>query len=101
MALCAYRNADWLSAIYAMVDDVCAQEGAVPPGLFGNLTRLVDVARADSPDDMFLPRADDMLIAIHRLRLAMAHPSVGANPAVIRMELRHMCRDWIGAARFC
>ncbi|BAV65930.1 hypothetical protein [Sphingobium cloacae] len=101
MALWAYRNAEWLVAIHAMVDDVCVQDGAMPPGLFGNLTRLVDGVRSDSPDDMFLSRADDMLVAIHRLRSAMRHRSPQADPAAIRRELGHMCRDWMSAARFC
>ncbi len=101
MARCAYQNAEWLSAVYTMIDDVCARDGAPPPGAFGSLTRLVDGARSNARNDAFLLRADDMLVALHRLRLAIRQRSPATAPAAIREELRRMCKDWIGAARFC
>lgn len=101
MALCAYQNAEWLSAVYAMVDDVCVRDGAPPPGMIGTLTRLIDTAKAEQNDTAFLPRAQDMLIAIHRLRTALRHGDADADPMAIRAQLRQMCNDWIWTARFC
>ncbi|WP_176596316.1 MULTISPECIES: hypothetical protein [Sphingobium] len=99
MALCAYRNPEWLSAVYAMVDEVCVQDGALPPGTIGALTRLIDSAHGERSTDNFLSRAQDMLLAIHRLRASLTHRD--ARAAAIRAELRLMCNDWIKSARFC
>lgn len=99
MAHCAYRNPEWLSAVYAMVDDVCARDGAPPPGTIGSLTRLIDGAQSDRSADNFIPRAQDMLLAIHRLRASLAQSDSQAS--AIRGELRLMCNDWIKSARFC
>ncbi|KKW91268.1 MULTISPECIES: hypothetical protein [Sphingobium] len=99
MALCAYRNPEWLSAVYAMVDEVCIQDGALPPGTIGTLARLIDTADGDRSTDSFIPRAQAMLLTIHRLRASLTQTDCQA--AAIRGELRQMCNDWIRSARFC
>ena len=98
MALCAYRNPEWLSAVYVMVDEVCVQDGALPPGTIGALTRLIDTARGDRSADNFLPRAQDMLLTLHRLHASLTHRD--PRTACIRAELRLMCNDWIKSVRF-
>jgi len=60
---------------------------------------LIDSAQGDRSADNFLPRAQDMLLAIHRLSASLTHRD--ARAASIRAELRLMCNDWIKSARFC
>lgn len=96
-----YENAEWLSAVYAMADEACVRDGALPPGLMGAMTRLIDEAQADRTDEAILARAHAMLVALHTLRAALRHDASNADPAAIRTHLRLLCREWIDAARFC
>lgn len=60
-------DAEWLSNVYATIDDVCACDRALPPGAIGRLCRLVDAARTTPTRQNYVKRAEDMLVMMHRM----------------------------------
>lgn len=95
----AYHDEEWHSAIYVMVDDICVQNGAFPPGTMGALTRVIDTVLTTASLKEARPCAEDMLIAMHRLRSSLKQNS--SAPGALRSELRHLCNQWMEMARFC
>lgn len=96
-------EAQWLSDVYAAVDDVCATGRALPPGAIGKLARLVDTTRTNPTAQPYVQRADDMLVTMHRLRSALTSPyATGqADVADFRNRLATMRDDWIRSVTIC